>query len=433
MTLLASSIRSSASGSVPRVQEPTLTVAELSAGVARVLARGFPDEVWVRGEIRDLNRASSGHVYFSLIDPSEPGDGEAPAVLPVTLFAKDRQAVNHVLQRSGALRMTDGVEVRIRGRVGHYAARGTVQLRMTWIDTDYTVGRLAADREKLIRALTIEGLLRRNARLPLSTVPLQVGVLTSEGSAAEADFLEVLRASGYAFSVTMADARVQGPGAPASLRAGLAALCSAGVEVIALIRGGGAATDLAAFDDEGLVRDMATAPVPLFTGIGHEVDTTVADQVAARAFGTPTVCAAALVEVVADFVETVDLLSSRITTAASGALGRHRAALGGRARHLVTAAMATTRVERVRAGRREQRLSLEARRALQRPRERIEAAEARALAHDPSRLLSRGWSITRDGSGRPVTSVHSVSPGSDLSTRVADGTIASIVTDNRTA
>ncbi len=172
----------------------TYTVGDLARAIGRAVARTFPDEIWVQGEIRDLNRASSGHVYFTLVDSGHGVDresdrdsdsGEAPATLPVTLFASDKVAVNRVLTRSGAMRMSDGVEVRIRGRVAHYPARGIVQIRMTWIDTDFTLGRLAAERDRLIKSLTSRGLIDRNTKLPMPLVPLRVGLITSVGSAAQ--------------------------------------------------------------------------------------------------------------------------------------------------------------------------------------------------------------------------------------------------------
>ena len=137
------------------MESATYTVRELAKAVSRAVAHAFPDEIWVQGEIRDLSRASSGHVYFTLLDSE---DESGPAALPVTLFESDKVAVNRVLARSGAVRMTDGVEVRIRGRVSHYAARGTIQLRMTWIDPDFTLGKLAAARDRLIKSLKESGL-----------------------------------------------------------------------------------------------------------------------------------------------------------------------------------------------------------------------------------------------------------------------------------
>ena len=118
-------------------------------------------------------------------------------------------------------------------------------------------------------------------------MPLRVGLVTSSGSAAEADFVDELRRSGFAFDVVRVDARVQGPDAAFDIVAGIERAVADGAEVIALVRGGGARTDLAAFDDERIARAIATCPVPVLTGIGHEVDRSVADEVAHTAHKTP--------------------------------------------------------------------------------------------------------------------------------------------------
>ena len=268
-----------------------MSVAELNAGIGAVLSRAFPDEVWVRGEIANLNRPPSGHVYFDLV-----GDGCA---LGVTLWASDKQVVNAVLRRAGgAVRMTDGTEVRIRVRVSWYAERGRVSLRMLSIDTAYTLGRLAEARELLLRTLQAEGLLRRQANLTLPPVPLRVGLVTSDGSAAAHDFLRTLegkrsRVERHACSTPVCRARLQSdrsckrstPPAAPSRRSTRCASCGAAArEQIS--------RSSTARRSRGRSR---CAPVVVWTGIGHEIDTTVADAVAHRSFRTPTACAMALV------------------------------------------------------------------------------------------------------------------------------------------
>src|SRR4051794_24967959 len=268
------------------IEEPTMSVAELSTGIGAALTRAFADEVWVRGEVANLNRPPSGHVYFDLV-----GDGRA---LGVTLWASDKQVVNAVLRRAGgAVRMTDGTEVRIRVRVSWYAERGRVSLRMLSIDTAYTLGRLAEAREVVLRTLQAEGLLRQQANLTLPVVPLRVGLVTSDGSAAAHDFLRTLEASAHAWQVTVFDARVQGTAAERSILRALDAACRSDppFDAVCLVRCGGARTDLAAFDREAVARAIAGAAVVVWTGIGHEIDTTVADAVAHRYFRTPSACA----------------------------------------------------------------------------------------------------------------------------------------------
>jgi exodeoxyribonuclease VII large subunit len=381
-------------------EEPTMSVAELNAGIGTVLSRAFPDEVWVRGEIANLNRPPSGHVYFDLVGDS--------CALGVTLWASDKQVVNAVLRRAGgALRMTDGTEVRIRVRVSWYSERGRVSLRMLSIDTAYTLGRLAEARELLLRTLQAEGLLRRQAALTLSPLPLRIGLVTSDGSAAAHDFLRTLEASGYAWHVTLLDTRVQGATAEGSILKALSTACDSDppFDAVCLVRGGGARTDLAVFDREAVARAIALAPLVVWTGIGHEIDTTVADAVANRHFRTPTACAMALVEQVTRWCEQLNNMWDTIARAASHHLRVREAALDECARRLASCPG----------------------RALERASRAVDATESRVRAFDPARTLARGWSVTHDRDGRLVRSVADVATESELVTTVADGEIRSKV------
>lgn len=448
----------------------TYTVAELAAAVGQALSRAFPDEIWVQGEIRDLSRANSGHVYFTLVDTDS--EDAAQAILPVTLFSSDKLAVNRVLARSGAVRMTDGVEVRIRGRVSHYAARGTVQLRMTWIDPDFTIGKLAAERARLVKSLTKQGLLERNPAIPVPVVPLRIGLITSEGSAAYADFVDELERSGFAWKVRLFDARVQGVDAVSDVVRGLTTLGTSAVDVVAVVRGGGAQTDLAAFDSEDVAMAIARCPVPVLTGIGHEIDVSVADLVA-RSFKTPTACAAGLVAHVAGFVDRLDRLATDTTGSVKRRLGvarrwlenatlrlsRSSVAAGARAeqglsdvggqisrgtRHRLRREGDKVGALGTRIGRVVARQLAIAGATLDRTSEAIGAAAVRTTAAeagrladlehrlsllDPNRLLARGWSITRTATGELVTSPGAVDAGVILRTTVAGGKIESVVTD----
>jgi exodeoxyribonuclease VII large subunit len=456
--------------SVEAVEVVTYTVGDLARAVARAVNRAFPEEVWVRGEIRDLSRPASGHVYFTLLDAE--ADDEPPALLPVTLFESDKVAVNRVLRRSGAVRMTDGVEVRIRGRIGYYPQRGTIQLRMTWIDTEFTLGRLAAERARLVTSLRERGLLEANLRLPLPLVPLRVGLITSVGSAAHADFLHELGTSGYAWQVLECDARVQGLDAAADIRGALNRLDEEEVDVIALVRGGGARTDLAVFDSEEVAVAIAQSTKPVLTGIGHETDVSVADLVA-RNYKTPTACAGSLVDLVAAFTARIDELGLATQRAVQARLAltssqlRHqsrrfvRAAVGAGARAGQSLRDAVDRIERATRGKMQRdmakvdglhhriarrgerraaaagaeidRLAVSLRSAARR---RLSAAtgyldqvESRVRLADPELLLERGWSITRTQTGLVVVDPDDVGSGDVLRTRVARGEIISVVTD----
>jgi exodeoxyribonuclease VII large subunit len=405
----------------PLFEEPTLTVAELSAGVERALFRAFPDEIWVRGEIANLSRRPQA-VYFDLVDTASS--------LRVVLWNADRLVVNRVLkQAGGAVRMTDGTDVRIRVRVRWFAKRGAVSLQMLSIDPAYTLGQLAEARERLLAALHADGSAARNSALDVPLVPLHVGLLTSAGSAAAADFLHTLELSARGFAVTLVDVRVQGVEAVRSVVAGLRTLAArpGPLDVVCIVRGGGARTDLAAFDDESVARAIAAMPVPVLTGIGHEIDTSVADAVAHTSYKTPTACAAALVERVQLFVDRYNACWARIGRAAGIACDRAAAALDTKAGRVVGSSRHHVRAHEDRLARASEAVVRRAPRALDGAARHLDALTARVRAHDPARTFARGWTITRDSDGRAVRRAADVRPGAALVTTFGDGTVHSRV------
>lgn len=272
-------------------QEETFTVGQVTSRLTRAVAAAFPAEVWVRGEIDGLRPANAnGHVYLSLCEKER---GRDRATLSAVVLRQARLRIERALADHPGFRLADGLEVRVRGKLQF--GYGRVQLVISAIDPVHTLGRLAAERDRVLATLAAERLLDRNRRHPMPVAPLRVALVTSDGSAACHDALHELAASGLGFAVSVADARVQGHGAEASLLAGLAHALASQPDVVLLVRGGGSRTDLATFDAERLARAIAAAPVPVLTGIGHEIDTSVADTVAHTACKTPTACAAAVV------------------------------------------------------------------------------------------------------------------------------------------
>jgi exodeoxyribonuclease VII large subunit len=446
--------------------EPTFSVTELSDQIGNALRARFRDELWVRGEIRNLSRPQSGHVYFTLTDP------DGGACLGVMLSAAKKGSVNTTLTRAGGtVRMTDGTDVRIRGRLDWYSPRGELQLRMAAIDPAYTLGQLELARAELLARLREEGLLRANAAHPMPLAPLRVGLVTSEGSAAEADFLDELRRSGFAFHVLRADSRVQGVDAPRAIASAIRLLATHRLDVLALVRGGGARTDLAAFDDEAVARAVAVCPVPVLTGVGHEVDTSVADEVAHTSAKTPTACAQLLVARVGELAGALEGTWATIAERGVRTVRRHDERLVAHARHLTrgtrvaldsgqarlasiadrsrrTAVVSLDRASHrldtqqgritgaarshlrsaellVAAG--ERRVAHRAPRALAESERSLGGIAARLRALDPDRTLARGWSITRGPSGEVVRSPDDVLAGDELTTRVAGGELRSTV------
>ena len=454
--------------------DQTLTVGELAQVLRWTLDEAFPSGVWVAGEIDSISRARSGHVYFDLVERSEHAEPGAPPVasLSVVLFQGDKERVNETIKRHGnAIRMADGLSVRIQGMLDFYPRRGQLQLRMTAIDPAHTLGALAADRDALLRVLAAEGALRRNAGAALAPVPLRVGMVTSVGSAAHADMLQVLTNSGFAFQVLEVDTPVQGVDAPEAVAAAIKAAAGAGADVVVLARGGGSRTDLVAFDHESVARAITGCERPVFTGIGHETDRSVADETAHTACSTPTAAARAVVQRVEGWLERLDdtgraieVRGRRALAAAEHRTGRVAAdtARGARSAarraelHLDAAAQRlvhTGRAATGRAGRRvaavtyrldragptverrasnrldraSARLSVAGRHEIRHAQRHLDAVATRVRALDPALILRRGWSMTRRDDGTLVRSVQDVSPGDGITTHLSDGTLDSTI------
>ena len=301
---------------------PVLTVGALGALMKDGLNELFPEDLWVEGQVSNYHEARSGHAYFDLVEPSETPGKAVSAKLSVALFKNARATVDRTLAEAGGLSLVDDLQLRIRARLDFYPPNGRLQLIMNGVDPTFTLGRLAAERERILRQLAKEGLLTANRANPIPVPPLRIGLVTSVGSAAHADFIQELARSGWPFTVLEHDTRVQGDGAAADLSEALHMLATHRPDVIALVRGGGSATDLASFDAEVLARTIAALDVPVVTGIGHEVDRSVADEVAHTALKTPTACAIAIVEQVRTFADAVAGLQVAIAERVTGAVDR---------------------------------------------------------------------------------------------------------------
>lgn len=378
--------------------EVTYTVGELTAAINRQLRAGFGAGVWVTGEISG-RRDSGAHTYFSLV---EDLDG-SKATLSVSLFANAKRTITPMLA-ANRLDLTDGTKVRVFGTLDVYAPSGRLSLKVSAIDPTFTLGDITAARDAVLARLVAADLLAANGRVPMPIVPLRVGLVTSVDSAAWHDFVDEITRSGYGFQVIAVDARVQGDQAEEMVAAGIGIVVSYGVDVVVVIRGGGARNDLAAFDTEGIARAIATCPVPVITGVGHEIDRTVADEVAHTALKTPTACAGWLVERVSTFVDGVESRAATVAARTHAAVARSTERLRSRTERLSKASQALDRASRG-----------------------IDDRERRLTLLDPARLLERGWSITLDADGRVLRSVDGVTPGTQLVTRVADGRITSTV------
>lgn len=406
----------------------TWSVGDLCAAIRDTFSAVFPEEIWLEGEIVGLNVASSGHVYFDVIEPDS--EGSRVDKMSVALWKGRRQGVESVLARAEAGPLVDGIRVRIRGELSFYAPQGRVQLLMTAIDPHHTLGQLAVDRERVLKSLSMAGLLDANSALKVPLVPLHVGLITSDGSAAYNDFVNEISLSPYPFRISLVHSAVQGAEAESGLIAAIETLGDVDVDVIAVVRGGGARTDLMAFDLESVATAVANSTRPVLSGIGHEIDRSVVDEVAHTAFKTPTACAAALVQTVAAFDQNLDLSARRIVNMAVTSHDRTSEAISHSARAIGDRARRTLDIREERLAALSSRLSDLGLMSISRNSQRLDRISDLLRALHPDRILARGFSITRDRDGEIVRG--QVPLGSTLVNETADSLITSTVTGSET-
>lgn len=403
----------------------TYTVTELMTATADAIKHRLGGAVWVDGEISGP-RESRGHFYFDLVD--RDGKGAVSAKVPVALWSRARTKVEQKLRDAGTVRLEEGVKVRIRGPLELWLAGGRLQLSMSDIDPAFTLEALESERERVLALLRAENLIEKNRARALPTMPLHLALITADESAAQADFMHSLAESGLPWRVEFIDSKVQGAGSERTIAAALRTAQRRGVDVIALVRGGGSRLDLAVFDHELVARTIATSSIPVFTGIGHEIDTSVADVVAHTASKTPTACAEALIDISLDVVARSERAWVEIADIVSTTLDFERDRLARSARHAAIGARTRLTVERHRIATTTTRLSRSAEATMRSGRQSLEVLSARLNAVDPERTLARGWSITRNANGEVVRSSAEVSVGDTLVTTLSDGTVTSTAT-----
>lgn len=294
------------------------TVSELAHALRITLTDGF-SSCWVEGELSGFKAHGSGHWYFSLKDDR--------AQVRAAMFARDNRRVRFAPK--------DGDRVLIRGRVDLYEPRGDLQIIVEHIEPRGQ-GALLAEFERLKTRLQAEGLFDPAKKRALPPVPRRVGIVTSESGAALHDMLRVLRRRDPWLQIVVAPARVQGAGAKESIAAALALLATHGaVEVILCGRGGGSLEDLWAFNEEAVVRAIASCPIPVVSCVGHETDITLADFAADLRAPTPSAAAEMVVPELAALLAELGDLGDRLGYAVRGRLTRERQRVDGLERRLI--------------------------------------------------------------------------------------------------
>lgn len=274
--------------------EKKYSIIQYNMAIERYLLQKVP-RVWVHGVITQLN--VRGRVVYLKLGQFIEGDHQPHATLDVTMWKDQYEAYNkRFAELPLPFQLRTEIKVCVFLEVAFFARLGKFQPKIMAVDENFTLGELTQTRQKILETLKKEGLLDKNKSLNLSKVPLKVGLISAPESAAYNDFVKTLSQSPFSFQVYFHPAKMQGEFTESTVVAALQNLQSYPLDVICLVRGGGAKMDLVYFDSEKICRSIAQSKIPILTGIGHEIDESLADRVAWINKITPTDCAKFLVD-----------------------------------------------------------------------------------------------------------------------------------------
>ena len=401
---------------------------ELNACVRNTLQESLPERYWVRAEISEARIHPSGHCYLELIEKEEQS-GKTVAKARATIWATTFRLLQPWFEQSTGQLFTSGIKILIQVSISFHELYG-YNLTVHDIDPAYTLGDMARRRREILLQLEEEGVLTLNKELEIPILPQRIAVISSATAAGYGDFCHQLQhnSGGFFFYTELFPALMQGNQVEESVLAALDRINARinEFDVVVIIRGGGATSDLSGFDTYLLAAACAQFPLPIITGIGHERDDTVLDSVAHTRVKTPTAAAELLIHQVAEVAEHLEELSMRIQQGAYMLLDLERRrleTLQTRIPNLVHRKLADARFSLLAA----KKDLLQVTKALvARQSHRLELLQQRIADASPDKLLSRGYSITiKDG--KAVTDASLLKPGEHLITRLSKGEVRSVV------
>ena len=412
-----------------------LTLFELNSLVHEVIEDNFDEQYWVVGELSDVSTpAFGGHFYGELVQKDEESD-RIVARARITCWARNYNMIRLRFQKEAGETLRKGLQVKLLVEVNFHEQYG-YSLNVVDIDSTFTLGDLAKRRREILQQLEKDGILHDNQSLPLPRLLKRIAVISSATAAGYGDFCHQLVENdyGFHFEVQLFPAVMQGEQVPESIIAALEEISSSSGEVgrglpfdlVVIIRGGGASSDLSDFDSYELAACIALYPLPVLTGIGHERDETVLDYVAHTKVKTPTAAAAFIIEHQAEEAALLDDLYQRITHSAKEQIQREKQRLEHQRAVLPLLFMGFYQKGENRLVLLSQRLSSSAKQSLEREKHSLQLMQQRLNSLDPRLLLKRGYTITTCG-GKLVRSIEGLAEGEVLTTQTEKGEIYSKV------
>ena len=409
------------------IMTESYSLSELGKCIKMTLKTAFAEPVWVRAEISEMHENVSGHCYLDLIEKADDTD-VLVAKQKATIWAFTYRMLKPYFESETGATLRAGMKVLLLCEVEFHEVYG-VSLNVRDIDPAFTVGEMAVRRAEIIRRLTDDGIVDMNKQQPLAPVPQRVAVISSATAAGYGDFCDQLRNNvfGYTFYTKLFPATMQGAQTEQSVVAALDKICDFidNFDVVVIIRGGGATSDLVAFDNYNLALHCAQFPLPIISGIGHQRDESVVDLVAHTRVKTPTAAAEFLVARINDFEKNIDEMAQNVAFSAREVVHDELLRLQQRIARLGVVQRVCVRHDAA-LQHLTMRLRNAAKMAISSEEKRMALVEKSIEYADPATLLRRGFTLTTKH-GKIVKSVCDVAPGDIVTTHLADGAFTAMV------
>lgn len=411
------------------IEEP-FTLYSLNNMVRQAVSEGLPSRYWVTGELSEVREVSNGHCYIELVQRDEVTQ-ELVAKARGTIWSRIYSLLRpYFLEQTGEP-FAAGLKVLLQVSVGFHELYGYT-LDVCDIEPAYTVGDMARQRMLVIKRLADEGVIDLNKELPFPLLPQRVAVISSATAAGYGDFCDQLASNryGFVFYPHLFQSPMQGSGVEQGIISALDRI-AANIEmwdVVVIIRGGGATSELSCFDTYDLANNCAQFPLPIITGIGHQRDESVLDMVAHTRAKTPTAAAELLIHAMLEQETYMTGMMQSVVQGVQQRMDAEQQRLNGLLGRLPMTTALYLQGEKMRLQASLQAMFSSAQMLISEQQRRLDVCNAALEAASPERILSLGYSIVRVN-GRVVRSIDDVVPGDVVSTEVAGGEFTSTVKD----
>lgn len=396
---------------------------KLSAYLAQVQgliedAEGLPE--WIVCELAKVSW-SRGHCYLELVESDPAGNPVAKA--RGTIWSYKASVLNNIFRLGTGDDLREGIKVMLYVQVQFSPVYG-LSLNVLDLNPSYTLGDIEAQRRATLQRLQKEGLMERNKELEVPALPYRIAVVSAQGAAGYGDFLKHLSDSGIRFEVELFEAAMQGADAPASIEKAFESINSRAQEFDAavLIRGGGSNLDLVCFDDYLIAKSIALCNLPVISGVGHERDNHICDDVASVRVKTPTGAADFLIQRFADASETIMSFAERLSSALSRFAESRAAFLKDLAHRISEAVSMNCFRQEMQIGGFESSLREAVNKRIMQEEHRLDRMQVLLEGADPTRILDKGYGIILKD-GVKVTAIEQIEEGSRIAIMMRDGKV----------